>query len=320
MWKQSPDYRHLASDTKEFLAACMPDGFDDLMADILRRIEQGNNFKPRLFYSTLDTVGTSCPPSTLLRISAVALEIFHQLTSILDDITDGDYEKSELVLPRAFQDEGMTAVVLCHLLACSDHEILSNDDIDASKKIEIARQFTNVKKQTCQGQFVDVFLAQKSPKDAWLNWYLNQCSLKVNAFMMLPVSLATIINDTDAEVRALLEMYAWNAGTAHQIGDDFKDGIEGGRSVLTYPFAYALDHGSDKEFSIATQGGIVEKNTTIAIQQACDRHVSEMKAAAIEKIWELRSVTTPPFILPDIEFIFDNAIARVNNRTHFQID
>ncbi len=321
MWKQSPHFQQLLGDSSEFLQDTFGHaGMTDVQADILKRIERGNNFKPRMLYSVFGLLkGKEIRPEDappILRLVSVSLEIFHQVASFLDDMTDGDYKKPNVVIPTAFADEGMAGVVASHLLARGDQMILDAKGIGAEAKVQIVRDFAICKDDTAFGQYVDVFMLQKSPEYSWIEWYLTHGCKKTNAMMMLPVSVASTLAYTDPETKVRLGSYALHAGTAHQIGDDFADGIEAESAVLSFPFAHALDHDGQNLTQYA-RTMFWQEGAANSIRSSCNQRLMETREAALKLVEESERNAELPFRIPELDGMLLKATQRIQDRESF---
>ncbi len=321
MWKQSSHFQQLLSDSDQFLQETFRDsGFDDIQADILRRIERGNNFKPRMLYSVFgllkgsDMQPNDAPP--ILRLVSVSLEIFHQVASVLDDISDGDYRKPGALLPAAFADEGMAGVVASQLLARGDQAILEAKGIRAETKVQIVRDIALCKDETAFGQYVDLFMLEKNPEYTWIQWYLQQGCKKTNAMMKLPVSIAATLACSDSGQKKALEAYALHAGTAHQIGDDFADGIESESAMLSFPFAYGLDHDGQNLAQYARTMSWKEEIAN-SIRKRCNHHLRKTRCAALELVREPDENAQLPFRIPELDGMLLKATQRIQDRESF---
>lgn len=321
MWKQSSEFGNLMDDMTE----CVEDGFHgELRKEVMRcmigRTKAGNNFKPQMLYSFARELGIDGSKNEeILRVLSVAMEMFHQVASVLDDITDGEEEKGVF----GSVDAGTASVITHQLLTQSDEQILRMQNVSDSDKVLMLKAFATSKVLTAKGQYADIFQLKKPEGTKWIDWYLETCSMKTNALMALPFSLAAIVAKLpELDAQAMYDHGVF-VGTMHQIGDDFEDGIQPGKPVISYPAAFALDDSDTPAFHAVTAQREWDARTTALIRAQCHFRIQTIRESALQMLidGERTYVASSPVRNDSIsEGLLLKAHTRLHNRTSFLKD
>ena len=191
--------------------------FRDPIKDFVLR--GGKRIRPILFFAVLDNLKKN--PLDFLEI-AIALELAHNGTLVLDDIEDGAEKRRgkptthiKYGLDTAVNmGAGLHIVPIRYLL----HNNLSNKIQNRLMKI-YSDELINV----TFGQTLDIYWHKEGVDEVRVSKYLEMVRLKTGSLMRMSTRLACAVANTDEKTEKVFSEYAENLGMAFQIIDDCLD-------------------------------------------------------------------------------------------------
>lgn len=152
--------------------------------------------------------------------AALAIELFHNFTLIHDDIMD------EAPLRR-----GQPSV---HHKFGSNNALLSGDvmlvqaydkinQIKSERKDDILEVFSQTAREVCEGQQLDMDLAELSLEDVKMEDYLYMVTLKTSVLLAASLEMGGLLGGGDESNLTSMYDFGKNVGIAFQIQDDYLD-------------------------------------------------------------------------------------------------
>jgi geranylgeranyl diphosphate synthase type II len=220
----------------------------DLLTAAMRAgtLSAGKRLRPLLLMLVARDLG--CVSPALVDV-ACAVEMVHAASLILDDMPCMDNAMLRRGKPTIHVQFGEDVAILAAiaLLSRAFGILSSSQEIPASVRARLVTRLSETigTQGLVKGQFLDLRGGARSPEEIAAT---NE--LKTGVLLGVSVDMAAIIAQADDEVASALRAFAFAAGQAFQIRDDFQDGFGHDSSVT------GKDVGKDigKSTMIATLG------------------------------------------------------------------
>jgi len=271
----------------------------------------GKRLRPILFLITLKLFGKK--PQKYLDL-AVAIEIIHNATLVLDDIEDEALlRRGKLACHRKFGLDTATNVGMSmHILPL--RIILSNhNELSSIQKLKLINVYTDELINVSFGQALDIYWHKNTKTNKFtVEKYLEMVRLKTGSLMRMSFRSACVIAGKSQKTENLFTKFAESLGMAFQIIDDSLDlrrpskkfGKAFGNDItegkISLPVVYTLEtvskrnkarlleilekHTSNKKLileavKIIEDSGSIEKSVLYA------KHIINDAWSALEKKW-----------------------------------
>ena len=190
---------------------------------------------------------------------AAALEVFHSLTLIHDDIMDkADVRRGVPTVYKKWDEN--TAILSGDVMSIESYKMIAK--APAAVLPEVLKLFSNTAAEVCEGQQYDMDFENMThvPMDE----YLKMIGLKTAVLIACAAKMGALIGGASAEEAELLYKFGYDIGLAFQITDDWLD---------TY--------GDPKVFGKAIGGDILNnKKTWLMIKAQNNASPAELNALA----------------------------------------
>ncbi|MBN2502539.1 MAG: polyprenyl synthetase family protein [Anaerolineales bacterium] len=159
---------------------------------------------------------------------AVAIELTHNFTLILDDMEDRDLERRGRPTLWKKLGEGL-AVNAGSLLYSLAFQSMNNLDIDRSKMAHMLSLFSQASISLAEGQHLD--LMYENTAEITQDMYFEVIGKKTATLLSYPTLMAATLATEDEAIIEAFNQFGWNLGVAYQIRDDYLN-IWGDAEVL----------------------------------------------------------------------------------------
>lgn len=243
----------LAEMEKELEALCEFEG--DISKEVRRLVKGGGKrLRPVLAWLGFQ-VGKADPSREDTDYPIIplmcAVELIHTSSLIHDDIVDEAEVRRAVPTINATSGNYVAAQAGDYLLA------KAVGLAKPYKGIRADRSFSDIARQMCVAEFMQIDNAYKYSKESLSN-YFAQIERKTAAFISAAVSTGATAGGASEKTRDHLKEYGKNIGIAFQLRDDMLDmssdesfgkkcGQDLKSGLLTFPLICALDAGCDKE-------------------------------------------------------------------------
>ena len=176
----------------------------------------GKRWRPTLFLTSIALFGLNW--KKYLDI-AVALELAHNGTLIIDDIEDNaELRRGKPVFHKIFGvDVAINTGTTIHLLPLKILEKRKYQN--EHQKLRILQIYNEEMTNVYFGQTTDIFW-HNHPKDITINKYLEMCRLKTGGLIRMAVRMACVLANKREKFEDEFKKFAEFAGIAFQIKDD----------------------------------------------------------------------------------------------------
>ena len=175
--------------------------------------------------------------------SALALETFQNAALIHDDIADDALTRRDK--PCMHIDEGVPVALNAgdYALTMVDALILEDEHLDATLKLKVLKEVSDMKLNTIKGQAMDIGWARDHEFDLSLEDYEKMATLKTAHYTFAtPFVIGAAIAGADNEQLECLRQYGLKCGLAFQIKDDLSN-VDENRKDTTKDFALDVREG-----------------------------------------------------------------------------
>lgn len=148
---------------------------------------------------------------------AVAIELTHNFTLILDDMEDRDLERRGRPTLWKKLGEGL-AVNAGSLLYSLAFQSMNNLEIDRSKMAHMLSLFSQASISLAEGQHLD--LMYENTAEITQDMYFEVIGKKTATLLSYPTLMAATLATVDEAVVDAFNQFGWNLGVAYQIRDD----------------------------------------------------------------------------------------------------
>lgn len=230
-------------------------GLGQPITDFLSR--GGKRVRPLLFFASLRALGKK--PDQFVDM-AIAIEIIHNGTLVLDDIEDGaELRRGKPACHLIFgTDVGINVGTSMHFLPL---QLILNQQGKLSDGIILRtlKIYTEEVIRVSLGQATDIIWHKEIPEELGIKKYLEMCRLKTGSLMRMSTRMACAISDTSIELEEKFSFFGEVIGIAFQIRDDVLDlstsTVEFGKSYgnditegkMSLPVLYALEELDETE-------------------------------------------------------------------------
>lgn len=238
----------------------------------------GKRVRPLLFFTLLEVFGKN--PLKYMEI-ALAIELAHNGTLVLDDIEDGAELRRSM--PTSHIKYGLdTAVNMGAGLHIVPIKYLLNNNLSAKTQNRLIKIFSEELINVTFGQTLDIYWHKNGVDDVKVNKYLEMVRLKTGSLMRMSVRLACAVAETDAKTEKLFSEFAEKLGMAFQIIDDSLDlesvdnrfGKAFGNDItegkISLPVTYTLKRATVEDKSKLTKILFMHTRNRVYIKQAVD--------------------------------------------------
>lgn len=181
----------------------------------------GKRIRPLLFLVCVELFGEK--PERYLDY-AVAIELIHNGTLVLDDIEDeAELRRGKPTVHKAYGLDTATNVGMSlHILPLT---ILRNSSsgLSAKKRRRMMDIYNEELVNVSFGQALDIYWHKHHPKEVNLDQYLEMVRLKTGSLMRMSMRLACALTNRSKSTERLFNDLAENLGIAFQIIDDCLD-------------------------------------------------------------------------------------------------
>ena len=230
-------------------------------------LSAGKRMRPLLLMLVARDLG--CVSPALVDV-ACSLEMVHAASLILDDMPCMDNAALRRGKPTIHVQFGEDVAILAAvaLLSRAFGILSSSQDIAPAIRARLVTRLAETigTQGLVKGQYLDLHGGARSPAEI-----ATTNELKTGVLLGVSVDMAAIIAQADDDVAASLHAFAFSAGQAFQIRDDFQDG-PGNDSAVT-----GKDTGKDvgKATLIATLGAEEARRRLRGHLDEADRHLAE---------------------------------------------
>ncbi len=294
----------------------LPNGLDDVATWLSLGLKDGHQFRPYLFLALNDQLRNSgvTVDEDLLNVAA-SIEIVHQASLIVDDVTDEhDLRGESRTALHAKHGHGIAAT-LSHLLVTASERLIASTRLDPEKKITALNLMTRTKMEMALGQFADVFLSTKPDDITWVDWCLDTAYLKTRALMAVPFEATAIVKGYSHQVLQDLKGSGDALGTVYQIGDDIRDmePIQG-PLTLSLGLAHLLDKNPGAkllEELVATKR--IDQENVAALREVMTREQDSVFELATKKVDEKSAISLALLENTSGKFSAEEVVSLVRN-------
>lgn len=167
-WYSSSQNKELKQNTQKIVHDAFPEPpRSEVMEWFAHGLRDGHQFRPYLLLALNNALrSSSAVDDTLLRLASM-LEILHQASLIVDDMTDEHDERG--TGRKALHTKygyGMAATI-SHSLVNSAEEQITSSALDSNQKIALYAIGTRARILMTVGQYADVLLTEKPVNISW---------------------------------------------------------------------------------------------------------------------------------------------------------
>lgn len=198
---------------------------------------------------------------------ATAIELFHNFTLIHDDIMDKAPLRRGVETVHIKYGES-TALLAGDVMLVEAYEYINKINKDCLQKV--IKLFNKTAKQVCEGQQMDMDLAEKSNNDGTktdvsFDDYVKMIELKTSVLLAASLQLGALMGGAGEGNQKHLYEFGKNLGMAFQVQDDYLDAF-----------------GDPQKFGKKTGGDITANKKTFlhihALEVATDQQSSELNS------------------------------------------
>lgn len=278
----------------------------------------GRRLRPVLFYRLCAVSDRSAPDgiaaSDLDRV-ALAIELGHRASIILDDLIDRDDARHASTTFHAAHG-GELALLVSHVLVAGVFSQLAA--LAPARRAALLPLFTDTYARMCAGQIAD--LGERLPRGRYLPRYEAAVVPKTTAMFELVFGAAAATREVEAGERERWRELGYQIGRVVQIHNDIYDDLyaspdERGRKrrwriSLTLPKCILLDYGSDAERAeLLNYVGMTcsfEEYRTISARLRARPYLEQAERYATEALSHVRSmldqITDPQIRAAGLQF------------------
>ncbi|HLC76155.1 MAG TPA: polyprenyl synthetase family protein [Candidatus Peribacterales bacterium] len=287
-WYTSGQNREL----KEAMRSRVQYGYPEHPRDIVMKwiehgLSDGHQFRPYLLMALNGSLSKKARVDDDLLKLASAIEVVHQASLIVDDMTDGHEVRGEERRSLHSQLGNGIAATISHTLIAIAEQCVHEANLTPEQKIAVLKLMTQTKIDMASGQYADVLIAEKPDDISWVEWLKQRSYLKTRSLMAMPFTATAILQNQDHSSGVQLTECGHSLGTIYQIGDDVRDfEPEEGQVALSYPLAFLLDDDEQAVLSLIS-GGKIDTATAEQLGQILRGRKSQILRSAGSEIDEL---------------------------------
>ena len=257
--------------------------------------------------------------------AAIALELMHNFSLIIDDIQDRDIERRNrpTVWKIWGQPQAINAGMAAFILARMSLTRLQASGIGVEKELQIYKLLDTISIKSLEGQFLDIDFEGKPAIS--INEYIRMIKLKTGTPIAGSMQMGACLGTEDNKLVELFQEIGMNLGVAYQIPDDvvsiwgesIKTGKLTGSDIYnrkkTFPFVYTMGNCHDeakKELADIYETGEFDENNlnnitniydSVGIPKLAQSIIGEYAATAWQKFEGLK--LTPDYNNAMAEFM-----------------